>query len=61
MRNNILHLLKNDMAGEEWYKGFIKRYPQISLRIPQQITTAKAKAFDKRIVANFSFCYETLQ
>lgn len=44
---------KNGMAGKEWYFGFYKRHPKISLRTPEQISMQRAKGFNKESIDEF--------
>ena len=39
--------IKNKSAGEDWLKGFRKRYKDISLRHPEATSLAQASAFNK--------------
>lgn len=41
-------------AGEDWYAGFIKRHPRLSLRTPQQFSTYRIKGFT-RITSDYFF------
>ncbi|XP_050295123.1 uncharacterized protein LOC126735214 [Anthonomus grandis grandis] len=43
---------KNNMPGPDWVKSFLKRQPQLSQRIAQNITHARA-ATDEETVKNF--------
>ena len=38
------HLFPNGTPGEEWWRGFIKRHPQLALRKPQSLQLSRAKA-----------------
>lgn len=44
---------ENKMAGKDWYYGFMMRYPNLSLRPPEQLSMARAKAFNKETVFDF--------
>lgn len=45
-------------AGEDWYAGFVKRHPQLSLRTPQQISTFRIKGFSRITVDAFFKLYD---
>jgi hypothetical protein len=44
-------------AGSNWFKSFMRRHSQLSLRVPEPISAARASAFNKPIVTKF---FETL-
>lgn len=44
-------------AGSDWFKSFMRRHPQLSLRVPEPTSAARASAFNKPIVTKF---FETL-
>jgi len=39
----------SQMAGKDWYYGFIKRHPNISLRKPKATSLNRITAFNKRL------------
>ncbi len=44
---------KNECAGKDWYLGFMKRHPDLSLRIPQARSLHRAQCFNKPAVKLF--------
>jgi hypothetical protein len=42
------------MAGKDWYIGFTKRHPQLSLGAPEQTSAARAGVFNQQ---NASKCF----
>ncbi|KAG5858467.1 hypothetical protein JTB14_028550 [Gonioctena quinquepunctata] len=47
-------------AGKEWYAGFMKRHPNVSLRLPEAISLARAVGFNKTVVYKFFDIYEEI-
>lgn len=41
------------MAGEDWAKGFLSRHPNLTIRMPQNISMNRATAFNRINVAEF--------
>lgn len=54
-RNNIFHNFSREkqMAGLDWLAGFRKRHPDLSLRVPESTSAARARAFNKPVVSKF--------
>ncbi|XP_063931362.1 uncharacterized protein LOC135143425 [Zophobas morio] len=51
-----------EMAGWDWYKGFMQRNPSLSLRTPEATSAARARAFNKpQITKYFKSLLETLE
>lgn len=44
---------ENEMAGLDWLRGFRKRNPSISLRMPKATSAARARGFNKVQVETF--------
>lgn len=51
--NQISHPFKNGTAGHDFYKGFIKRHPDLTLRRPEPTSIARARGFNKSQVYRF--------
>lgn len=51
--NSIPHLFKNGTAGDDWYKGFIGRHRNLTLRKPEPTSIARARGFNKPQVYRF--------
>lgn len=54
-KNNIKNPFNKDKkrAGIKWLKGFLKRNPRISLRMPENTSAARAQAFNKENIAGY--------
>ena len=59
-RNNVNHPFPTEMAGLTWFQGFMRRYPRLSIRIPENTSHARAKAFNATNVAEFFSLYKGL-
>ena len=47
------HPFKQGSAGRDWYEGFLRRHPQLSLRKPEALSYAKAKNANVKMVEDF--------
>lgn len=55
VKNNKKHnfsILKQE-AGYDWYKRFMSRHPELSLRKPEATSAARAMGFNKPVVMQF--------
>lgn len=52
-KNRISHPFKNGIAGRDWYKGFVARHPDLTLRKPEPTSIARARGFNKPQVYRF--------
>jgi len=55
IKNNKNHNFNNDKkeAGYDWLKGFLKRHSDLSLRVPEKTSAARAMGFNKPVVTTF--------
>jgi len=55
VKNKLKHPFSKDskQAGRKWYRLFIKRHPELSLRKPQALSLARIKGFTKENVDKF--------
>lgn len=51
--NNIPHPFKNNITGDDWYKSFRKRHPDLTLRQPEPTSVARARPFNRPQVERF--------
>lgn len=60
--NHIPHRFSHitKQAGWEWLKGFRLRNPEISLRIPEATSFARAQGFNKPQIVKFFHCLENV-
>lgn len=52
-KNRIPHPFKDGTAGTDWYKGFVRRHPDLTLRKPEPTSIARARGFNKPQVYRF--------
>uniref|UniRef100_A0A2A4JLU0 DDE-1 domain-containing protein n=1 Tax=Heliothis virescens TaxID=7102 RepID=A0A2A4JLU0_HELVI len=52
-KNRIPHPFKGGTAGTDWYKGFIRKHPDLTLRKPEPTSIARARGFNKPQVYRF--------
>ncbi|XP_070188805.1 uncharacterized protein [Littorina saxatilis] len=53
--NGMSHTFNKEkkMAGKKWYQMFMRRHPEISLRLPEPTSLARAQAFNKEAVYRY--------
>ncbi|KAJ4430627.1 hypothetical protein ANN_19216 [Periplaneta americana] len=60
IRNGLQHPFNPNKgsAGKKWFRLFLKRHPNLSLRTPQGVSAARIKSFNPKNVAVFFDIYE---
>ncbi len=61
--NNIHHRfnMRKKEAGKEWYRAFMSRHQDLSLRMPEATSAARAQGFNSVVVGKFFDLLEELQ
>jgi len=61
-KNGYAHIFNRQtrMAGRKWYRGFMRRHRQLSLREPEATSIARATGFNKPRVHSFFDLLETV-
>ena len=44
---------EREMAGADWFSAFLRRHPDLSIRVPEATSIARATAFNKKNVSHF--------
>ena len=59
-QNNLKHPFHNEKAGRGWLFGFMNRHPELSLRMPEPTSLARAVGFNKPSVDKFFNLYKNI-
>ena len=52
-KNNRKHPFKNNAAGQDWFKGFCRRHPKLTIRMPQPLSYCRAISSNKETIDTF--------
>ena len=44
---------KGKSPGKDWFDGFMKRHPDLSIRKPEKLTTTRARMLNPVVAANY--------
>jgi hypothetical protein len=44
---------KGKSPGKDWFDGFMKRHPDLSIRKPEKLTTTRARMLNPVVVTNY--------
>ena len=58
LKNQIHNPFQNDARGRIWFRDFLKRHPNLSIRTPRATSKARAKGFTQEYVKKFFNVYE---
>jgi len=60
-RSGIEHPFKDGTAGRKWFDGFLQRHATLSLRSPEPLSFARAKAANPQILEDFFYNFLNIQ
>ena len=52
-KNNRKHPFKNNAAGQDWFKGFCRHHPKLTIRMPQPLSYCRAISSNKETIDTF--------
>ena len=52
-KSGLKHPFKNGKAGKAWFKGFLSRSPQLSIRQARSLSVARATSANKETITDF--------
>ena len=47
-------------AGKDWFHGFMRRHPQLTVRLPQGTSISRALGFNASSAGAFFFCLQRI-
>jgi len=53
IKNKLPHPFYNEQAGKFWLKGFLRRHPNLVLRIPRATSSARISGFTRENINTF--------
>jgi hypothetical protein len=60
IQNDLQHLFQNATPSDKWYHGFLKRHPQLSIRVAQNLAVCRAKGITPEIAEEWYNCVAAL-
>ena len=60
VRNGLPNNFKDGIAGYHWLYGFFRRFPELSLRKPENTSIHRSRSFNKTNVEKFYKLYESI-
>ena len=59
-RNNIPNPFKDGNAGYYWLYGFLRRFPELTVRKPENTSLHRSRSFNKTNVDKFFHIYDAM-
>ena len=44
---------KHNIAGKDWFLGLKEKHPELSIRTPQRLSTARSKSMNRQVVSKY--------
>ena len=60
--NKVIHesWVAKKAASKDWFNGFMKRHPNITIRVPQSTSLAHVMSFNEKYVNDFFTNFQTV-